>query len=53
LGKTLDDGTTLGSYSEALSKVGINIKDANGQLKDMDIILDEMGTKWEQLDKDQ
>ena len=53
LGKTLEDGTTLGSYSEALSKVGINIKDANGQLKDMDIILDEMGTKWEQLDKDQ
>lgn len=53
LGKTLEDGTTLGSYSDALYKVGINIKDANGQLKDMDIILDEMGTKWKQLDKDQ
>jgi TP901 family phage tail tape measure protein len=25
LGKTLDDGTTLGKYSEALQKVGINI----------------------------
>ena len=27
LGKTLDDGTTLNKYSEALYKVGIDIKD--------------------------
>nr|DAI51021.1 MAG TPA: minor tail protein [Caudoviricetes sp.] len=27
LGETLDDGTTLNKYSEALNKVGINIKD--------------------------
>ena len=53
LGKTLDDGTTLGSYSEALAKVGVNIKDASGQLKDMDDILDEMGAKWKTLDQDQ
>jgi hypothetical protein len=30
LGNTLDDGTTLGKYSEALFKVGVNIKDASG-----------------------
>ena len=36
LGDTLDDGTTLGSYSEALEKVGINIKTQSGNLKDMD-----------------
>ena len=53
LGKTLDDGTTLGQYSEALYSVGINIKDASGGLKDMNIILDEMGAKWQSLDKDQ
>ena len=46
LGKTLDDGTTLGKYSEALRKVGIDIKDASGNLKDMDTILDEMGSTW-------
>ena len=45
LGDTLDDGTTLGSYSEALEKVGINIKTQNGELKNMDDILDEMGAK--------
>jgi hypothetical protein len=27
LGETLDDGTTLNKYSNALSKVGISIKD--------------------------
>ena len=53
LGSTLDDGTTLGTYSQALEKVGINIKDTSGQLKDMDAILEEMGSKWQTLGKDQ
>jgi TP901 family phage tail tape measure protein len=46
LGETLDDGTTLNKYSTALAKVGISIKDSSGELKDMDNILNEMGTKW-------
>lgn len=53
LGETLEDGTTLNKYSEALFKVGINIKDQNGELKDMDAILAEMGEKWQYLTKDQ
>lgn len=53
LGETLDDGTTLGQYSEALMKVGIDIKDNAGALKDMDVILEEMGAKWKEIDKDQ
>jgi TP901 family phage tail tape measure protein len=52
LGETLDDGTTLGSYSQALSAVGINIKDVNGDMKNMDDILDELGNKWNNLSKD-
>jgi TP901 family phage tail tape measure protein len=36
LGETLDDGTTLGQYTENLAKIGVNIKDTSGQLKDMD-----------------
>ena len=53
LGETLDDGTTLNKYSEALAKVGIDIKLSNGELKDMNDILDEMGDKWERLNEDQ
>lgn len=53
LGETLDDGTTLNKYSSALAKVGIDIKDTNGNMKDMNVILDEMGAKWGTLAKDQ
>ena len=53
LGETLDDGTTLNKYSQALATVGINIKDASGGLKDMDAILDEMGSKWDDLSRAQ
>lgn len=52
-GDTLDDGTTLNKYSAALGKVGIDIKDVNGDMKEMDTILDEMGAKWVTLSKDQ
>lgn len=53
LGETLDDGTNLNKYSKALDTVGINIKGQNGELKDMDSILEEMGAKWKTLSKDQ
>ena len=52
LGQTLEDGTDLNKYSSALEKVGIDIKDTNGQLKDMDVILDEMGSKWNTWGRD-
>lgn len=51
LGKTLDDGTTLGSYSQALAKVGVQIKDTSGEMKSMDAILEEMAAKWDTLGK--
>lgn len=53
LGETLDDGTTLNKYSSALEAVGVNIKNEAGQLKDMDEILDETGSKWNTIGKDQ
>ena len=52
LGETQDDGTTLNKYSQALEKVGINIKDTNGQIKQMDVILEELGAKWQSLGND-
>jgi TP901 family phage tail tape measure protein len=53
LGETLDDGTTLNKYSQALDAVGIKIKGTNGEMKDMDAILNELGAKWNTLGKDQ
>ena len=53
LGETLDDGTDLNKYSEALASVGISIFDQNEQIKEMDAILDELANKWRVLSKDQ
>lgn len=53
LGETLEDGTDLNKYSKALAAAGISIKEQNGELKDMDNILAEMGAKWKTLSKDQ
>ena len=53
LGETLEDGTNLTKYSQALADVGISIKNQNGELKDMDTILDEMGAKWQGLNNAQ
>ena len=44
-GDTLEDDTTLTKYSQALATVGVNIKLQNGELKNMDTILDELGSK--------
>ena len=53
LGETLDDGTTLNKYSKALKSVGVDVKDVNGELKDMDDILTETMDKWGTLTRDQ
>lgn len=53
LGETLEDGVGLTKYTEALQKAGVSVLDQNGQLKEMDQILDEIGAKWENLDKTQ
>lgn len=52
-GETLDDGTTLNKYSQALATVGVQIKDTNGELKGMDEILNDLGGKWDGLAQDQ
>lgn len=53
LGKTLEDGTDLNKYSKALETIGVNIKDQSGELKQMDTILNDIGAKWQTLNKDQ
>jgi ribonuclease PH len=47
LGETLEDGVDLNKYSEALEKVGVNVLNADGKLRAMDDILDELGNKWD------
>lgn len=53
LGETLEDGVTLGKYSQALAAVGVSVKDSNGELRNMDDILNDMGAKWDTLSQAQ
>ncbi len=53
LGKTLDDGTTLGKYAKAIDAVGVSIKDSNGELRNMDDVLSDIGERWSTLNKDE
>ena len=49
LGETLEDGVDLNKYSEALDKVGVQVLDINGEIRDMDSILDDLGSRWDDL----
>lgn len=53
LGETADDGVTLNKYSSALKAVGVDVLDVNGEMKDMDTILDELASKWGTLGREQ
>lgn len=53
LGDTLEDGVDLNKYSNALKKVGVDIIDVNGEMKDMDTILDETADHWGGLSRAQ
>ena len=46
LGDTDEDGLKLGDVSSTLQKVGIDILDVNGELRDMGVIIEEIGDKW-------
>ena len=53
LGDTDEDGLKLGDVSSTLKKVGIDILDVNGELRDMGIIIEEIGEKWNMWTKAQ
>lgn len=49
LGETLEDGVDLNKYSKALQTIGVDVLDATGNLRDMGIIVDEIGAKWDTM----
>ena len=44
-----EEAVELNKYSKALQDVGVNILEADGQLKKLDVILPEIATKWKNL----
>ena len=49
MGETLEDGTTLGELSGTLADIGINVTDAEGNLRSLGDVLEELQGKWGDL----
>lgn len=50
----LDAETTLGSYTEKIKEIsGISVLDTNGKLRDMGKVIEEVGSKWGDLSREQ
>lgn len=49
----LDDETTLGHYTEKMAEYGVNVLDANNQLRDMGDVIEEIGEKWTTMSREQ
>lgn len=49
----IDTETTLGNYTEQMAEMGFNVLDANGQLRDMGEVIEEIGGKWTTLSREQ
>ena len=49
----LDNETTLGNYTEKMAQYGINVLKANGELRDMGDVIEEIGNKWTVLSREQ
>ena len=49
----LDTETTLGEYTQQMAQMGINVLDANGKLRDMGAVVEEIGGKWNSLNREQ
>lgn len=44
---------SLNKIDKALKSIGVSIKDANGQLRDMDDVVLELGEKWDTLNRNE
>ena len=48
-GKTLEDGASVNRVEAALASAGIELRDVNGEFKNLDSIFNELGPKWDSL----
>ena len=52
-GETLEDGTDINNVESQLNYVGIALRDQQGELRSTEEVLDELGKKWDTLNKNQ
>lgn len=50
-GDNTEDDTDVNAVEKALKSVGVQLRDAKGQLRDLGDVLEELGPKWNGLDR--
>ena len=53
LGDTLEDDVDLTKYTKALKTAGVEILDVNGEMRDLNDIINDLGSAWQNLTKAQ
>ena len=48
-GSTLEDGASVNRVESALASAGIQLRDINGEFRDLEEIFNELGPKWDKL----
>lgn len=48
-----DEGVTLNKYTADMAEMGINVLNAQGQLRDMGDVIEEIGAKWQNMTREQ
>lgn len=48
-GKTLEDGGSVNKVETSLAAAGIQLRDVNGEFRDLEDIFNELGPKWDHL----
>lgn len=49
----IDTETTLGEYTSKMAEMGVNVLDTNGELRDMGLVIEEIGGKWKSMSREQ
>ena len=49
LGKTDEDGVTLGTVSSSLKSIGVELLDTQNNLRDMGDVITDLGNKWQNM----
>jgi len=52
-GKTLEDGMDVNRVDKALGQMNVSLMDTNGQFRDMESVLTDLGYKWDTLNTNQ
>ena len=53
LGKTIEDGLDVNKVDNALKNIGVELRNANGEFRDLDDVLIEVGGRWDSITRNQ